>query len=38
MSRDVDRKRRIRDAWHEVWDEGNIDALDAVLGPGYSPP
>jgi len=18
-----------------VWDEGNIDALDAVLGPGY---
>ena len=35
MSRDLDRKRRIRDAWHGVWDEGNIDALDAMLGPGY---
>ena len=28
-------KARVREAWHEAWDNGHVDALDAVLAPGY---
>ncbi len=35
MSPDPDRKQRIADAWRSAWDEGDVDALDTLLGPDY---
>lgn len=35
MDNDTDRKRRTVTAWRTAWDEGNLDALDDLLGPIY---
>ncbi|RMB82487.1 flavin reductase [Streptomyces shenzhenensis] len=42
MSRTVDRAvtpsdrvSRVRDAWRAAWDQGQVDALDELLGPSY---
>src|SRR5689334_2805575 len=28
-------KARVREAWHEAWDKGNVDALDGLLAPDF---
>ena len=29
-------KTRVREAWHEAWDKGNVDALDGLLADGFT--
>lgn len=35
MSNTDDRRARIRKAWDAAWDQGEVDALDALLSPDY---
>ena len=29
-------KTRVREAWHEAWDKGNVDALDGLLADDFA--
>ncbi|MFD8159373.1 flavin reductase [Streptomyces malaysiensis] len=35
MTHTLDRTARIRSTWQAVWDRGQVDALDQLLGPAY---
>jgi steroid delta-isomerase-like uncharacterized protein len=36
MTTESQLKTRVRDAWHEAWDKGNVDALDGLLADGFA--
>jgi steroid delta-isomerase-like uncharacterized protein len=36
MAPDSELKARVREAWHEAWDKGNVDALDGLLADDFS--
>lgn len=35
MAADSELKTRVREAWHEAWDKGNVDALDGLLADDF---
>jgi len=35
MATETPLKTRLREAWSEAWDKGNVDALDGVLAEGF---
>ncbi|WP_026556005.1 ester cyclase [Arthrobacter sp. 35W] len=36
MAQESELKTRVREIWHAVWDDGDVDALDALLADGYT--
>jgi steroid delta-isomerase-like uncharacterized protein len=36
MSTESQLKARVREAWHEAWDKGNVDALDGLLADDFT--
>ena len=36
MTTESQLKTRVREAWHEAWDKGNVDALDALLADDFA--
>ncbi|MCQ9164527.1 MULTISPECIES: ester cyclase [unclassified Arthrobacter] len=36
MSKESELKAHVRRVWHSVWDEGDVDALDALLADGFT--